>query len=170
MGRIVFPISGAFLWFGALAALWLCSGAARLQLLQAGISVPEYTPRDVAPLVTGLFSVGFLLVIGSLLQSVWATMMDGLTGGHRRGVYASRRVSHEGMDPLPKLLWGAAAYIAVAGLFAAYHMMFVTNDAQVDGQIARYLTDPAFLSYVMAWPYHLFAALELFGLTPSAFY
>ena len=156
MARLVLLIQGFFLILGSFMVLWWVSPGGQSFQRQAGIETAGLGPRDVALVAAGLFAVGFMCLSGYTLQRFTAALTGAVVGGSAVRGEASAR---------PMLAWGLLAYLAVAGLFGTFVLLIVDGSSD----FARF-GDPAFLRLVLTWPYHLMAAVGLFGLPAEAFY
>ena len=158
MGRLVLIIAGWFLILAALLIVWVASTPGRVALAQVGILPPTLQPRDVGLYFILVFSLGFMFLAGTALESTISGISRALTAG---AVSSERSRSVRST-----ILWGGVVYLAIAALFAAYLIFFALPDA---GSLDR-LWDPLFLRFVLTWPYHLLAAAAPFGLSRDAFY
>ena len=158
MGRLVLIIAGWFLILAALLIVWVASTPGRVALAQVGILPPTLQPRDVGLYFILVFSLGFMFLAGTALESTISGISRALTAG---AVSSERSWSVRST-----ILWGGVVYLAIAALFAAYLIFFALPDA---GSLDR-LWDPLFLRFVLTWPYHLLAAAAPFGLSRDAFY
>lgn len=156
MTKLALLSGGFFIIIGALLVLWWVSPAGHYVQRELGLQAAEAKPRDLVLVVVGLAAAGFIITGGFAIQQFVFALSGLLAGG--------RRPSAEG-SAWPMLLWGLFGYLAVAGLFGTFVLVVVDGTTAFDK-----FADPQFLRIVLIWPYHLMAAIGVFGLTADSFY
>ncbi len=156
MARLVMLVEGCFFILGSMAVLWWVSPGGNGFQRQVGFDGPALGARDVAMVASGLFALGFVLSGGYALQR----FMGGIAGLVTGGAY-----DHGEGQARSMLLWGLFGYLAAAGLFGSILLVMVERT----GAFERFAA-PQFLRFVLTWPYHMMAALGVFGLPADIFY
>lgn len=162
MWRLVLTLSGITMIAGAMAMMWVISPLGRGVL---GGGVGDVAPRDVAAAFTSLFTIGFLLASGALLQSTLGKVGSTLGGGtvSKADAHAS---AHESLALPMRVAWGLPAYLAAAASFGWY----VAQLAHRHSDVFSAFSDSSFLVTAGTWPYHLMAMAAPWGLSPEKFY
>ena len=164
MSRIVIVLVGLFFILFSLLIVWVASLSGRLALASLGIAVSEFDPWLVGLCYSVLFAAGFILVMGSLLESFSGAVVNTLAGGSARIGEVNVAGGVRESSGLPsKLLWGIVAYALVAFLFGTLLILFVISGEMT---FAPFL-DPQFLLFVLTWPYKVVSGV--FGLDAAAF-
>ncbi|GEM_PF-6194935 len=168
MNRIALVIIGWFTILFSLLLLWVASPPGRATIARAALGFPDWQPKDLVLPLLALFVLGFIVIVGTALDSMISGLSRAVTGNTKGALEGDSLNTSESDIPFGRIfLYGGGLYLVIAALFGAF-VTFLGPVAR--GMDFSRFSDPMFLQFLAGWPYHVMAAIGPFDLVLEDFY